>query len=56
MASFVPFLPNTALAMDVACPPSRALATLFSAGPKTLVYGAGWQGVLTVTYYDVSNM
>lgn len=47
IASLNSALPSTALAMDTACPPRRALATLFSAGP---VYDAGWVGVLTVTY------
>ena len=48
----------SALAIDTGCSPRRALATLLSSGPKTLVYGdrAGLQGVLTVTYYDVSDM
>ena len=55
MAFFRSSWPNTALAMDGAWPPRRALATLLSAGPNTLVYAAGWHGVLTVTY-DVSSM
>ena len=55
MASFMSSWPNTASAMDAACPPRRNLTTLLSAGPKSLVYGVGWQGVLTVTY-DVSGM
>ena len=40
---------SNASAMDNECPPSRALATLASAGPNTLVYDAGRERVLTVT-------
>ena len=48
-ASLMPSCYITALAMDNECPPSRALATLASAGPNTLVYDAGREGVLTVS-------
>ena len=42
-----------ALAIDGACPPRRALATLLSAGPNTSVYRDGQEGELTETYYIV---
>ena len=48
-ASLMPSCCITALAMSNECPPSRVLATLASAGPNTLVYDAGREGVLTVT-------
>ena len=38
LASLASSWPDTDLAMDAACPPRRALATLVSSGPKTPVY------------------